>query len=421
MKKLNDHIIERNQKVARMGEILTGAREAKRDRTDDENTEWKRLQGEVNKTNEEIGVLQEQERLDADAARNKPLEKPEKEAIKRYDLSRAIMALGTGGAVDGLEREMHQEAAKETQRLSGVVGNLYIPSFIIKRGYMNPAERVEAERANEETKTTGLAAGHIPLAVGDANFVVANPLYRELGCTVYENLAAGKLDLPFSKGHSVSTPAEQSAATQSVPTDTKGNLTAGRFQGWQNFTGEYLAESARMPQMMSDMLAAIDRGVGAAMILDAVAVNVMSGFATSDTAAALTYAIVLSMISNIESDQFVAEGFSMGKGVFYKLATTVKATNQSLIIDFMSGKNRGKLSGMDASGTAFLPVHDTNKHDIIYGDFKQAFIGFWGGAQLLVDPFTASNEGYTKITFGRMAAVDSNPYAFSSIRNVLIT
>lgn len=411
MKKLNDLLIERSDKIGQMAKILDAAREANRARTEDETKEWKRLNSEVEALSEEIKVLERQEALDRENAARKPLEKPEADAIKRYDLSRAILAVGQGRSLDGVEREMHDEAVREVTKVSGLVGNIYLPQFMIREMYTG-------KRANEETKTTGLAAGHLPLSVADPNFVVPTPLYRELGATVYEQLGAGKLDLPFSQGHSAAGVAEEGAASQSVPTDTKGNLTAKRYQGWQKYTNEYLAESALMPQMMADMLAAVDRGIGSALINDAVAVSVKSGYATSDTKAALTYSVVLSLISGLTSDSFVSEGFCMSKGVFYKLATTVKATNQSLIVDFMSGNNRGKISGINAAGTSFLAVHDTDKYDIIYGDWKQGFVGFWGGAQILVDPFSASDNGYTKITFSRMGAVDSNPYAFSSIRNV---
>jgi hypothetical protein len=204
MKKLNDLLIERSDKIGQMSKILDAAREAKRERTEEEKTTWQRLNKEVEALSEEITVQERQEALDKEAARNKPLEKPEAEVLKRYDLSRAIRAVGHGRALDGVEGEMHEEAARELQKVSEVTGNIYIPSFIVNRAYVPPAQR-----ANEETKTTGLAAGHIPLAVGDPNFVVPTPLYREMGCTVYENLGAGKLDLPFSQGHTAAAIAEQ--------------------------------------------------------------------------------------------------------------------------------------------------------------------------------------------------------------------
>jgi hypothetical protein len=413
MKKLNDLLIERSDKVGKMSKILEAAREANRERTEEEKNEWQRLNKEVEALSEEITVQERQEALDKEAARNKPLEKPEAEVLKRYDLSRAIRAVGHGRALDGVEGEMHEEASRELQKVSEVTGNIYIPSFIVNRAYTPPAQR-----ANEETKTTGLAAGHIPLAVGDPNFVVPTPLYREMGCTVYENLGAGKLDLPFSQGHTAAAIAEQGNSLQSVPTDTKGTLSATRFGGWQDYTTEYLAESALMPQMFADMLAAVDRGIGTSLVLDAVAVAVATGYATSDTKAALTWAIILSLMSGLTSDSFVSEGFVMSKGVFYKLASTVIGTDQRMVNEFLGGNNRGVIAGIKSAGTGFLPVHDTDKYDFIYGDWKQAFVGMWGGAQLLVDPFTQAVGGHTRIHFNRIAAVDSNPYAFTSARNV---
>lgn len=413
MKKLNDLLIERSDKIGEMSTILTTAREAKRERTDEEKTTWQRLNGEVEGLSAEIIVQETQARLDKEDAGKRELEKPEAEAIRRYDLSKAIMSVGNQRNLEGLEAEMHQEAEREVAKVTGVSGNILIPSMIVNRAYTKPSER-----ANEETKTTGLAAGHIPLAVGDPNFVVPTPLYREMGCTVYEGLGAGKLDLPFSQGHTAAAIAEAGNSLQSVPTDTKGTLSATRYGGWQDYTAEYLAESALMPQMFADMIAAVDRGVGSALVLDAVAVAIKTGFAASDTKAALTWPIVLAIMAGLTSDSFVSEGFVMSKSVFYKLASTVVGTDQSMVNKFLSGNNRGMIGGIKSAGTGFLPVHDTDKYDFIYGDWKQGFVGFWGGAQLLVDPFSQAVAGYTRIHFNRIGAVDSNPYAFQSYRNV---
>jgi hypothetical protein len=130
--------------------------------------------------------------------------------------------------------------------------------------------------------------------------------------------------------------------------------------------------------MFADMIAAVDRGVGTSLVLDAVAVAVKTGYATSDTKAALTWAIILSLMSGLTSDSFVSEGFVMSKGVFYKLASTVIGTDQRMVNEFLGGNNRGVVAGIKSAGTGFLPVHDTDKYDFIYGDWKQAFVGFLG-------------------------------------------
>lgn len=265
--------------------------------------------------------------------------------------------------------------------------------------------------------------GHIPTLIGaEDGLVVANPLYRQLGATVYEGLQAGKLDLPFSKGHSAAAVSEESAASQSVPTATKGTLTATRYQGWQKYTQEYLSESAVMPSLMADMIQAVDRAIGKALVQDAVAVAVMSGFATSDTGAALTWNTLLDIIAATISDNFVSEGFALSKELFYQLAATERTSaNGKYLLEGATGKNQGSIFGINAFGTNFLPLHDSTKYDIVYGDWKEGYVGFWGGVQILVDPYSASDNGYVKLTFSRLGAVDSNPYAFASKRNATIS
>lgn len=419
MKKLNDLLQERSDLVGKMDAILNKAQTENRKRTETETNEWNAHNARITEINAEIQVLERQAELNRTIAGQQPLDKEDKNAVKRYDLAKAIRETRSN-SLSGLEKEMHQEAEKELRGVTGVLGNLYIPSMFIRRGYL-PGDVMK--RANEETKTTGAAAGWIPTFTesADLGLVVASPLYRDLGVTVYENLVAGKLDLPFSQGNTATAPAEQSAISQSVPTKTKGTLTAGRIGGWQNFTQETLAESSVLPSLLGDMIASIDRKVGSMVALDAVAVNVMSGFATSDTGAAITYAGLLAMISNLTSDMFVSEKFLLSKALFYFLASKVKESGTAdYIVNFLQGNNIGRIGGIQAFGTSFLPLHDSTKYDVIYGDWKQSYVGFWGGVQLLIDPYTGSDNGYVKITFSRMGAVDSNPYAFDSKRNVTL-
>ena len=405
MKKLNDLLVERSTLVGKMSGILSRAQSENRARTAEEVTEWNSHNEKVTNLTAEIETLERQLALDQMVAAQT---NPETEALKkRYNIGRAIAGARQGN-LDGLEREMHQEAEKELRGITGVVGNLYIPSMLISR-------------ANEETKTTGLAAGHIPLGVTPPSFSVPKPLYMELGCTVYENLSAGKLDIPFSKGSTVALVAEEGATAQNAPTKTKGTLSAARYHAWQKYTQEYLAENAVLDSLVADWISAVDRGIGSAAINAAVAANVMAGFGTADAGAALDWAGVLAILAAIDHGDMVSEGMVMSKQLFYKLAGTVKvAGDASMILTGGTGSMKGNVFGVNAYGTPFLPVQATTKYGVVYGDFKQVYVGTWGGIQLLVDPFTSSDNGYVKVTFGRMASVTANPYALASKRNVTV-
>ena len=147
MKKLNDLLIERSDKIGQMSKILETAREGKRERSDEEKSTWERLDGEVKAATDEIKILERQAELDREEAARKPLEKPEADALRKYDFSRAVMALGNRQSLDGLEAEMHQEARREVASGVPLSGNLYVPKFIVDRMYLKAGER-----ANEETK-----------------------------------------------------------------------------------------------------------------------------------------------------------------------------------------------------------------------------------------------------------------------------
>lgn len=404
MKKLNDLKIERSTLITAMDEIV---KRSEKGMTEDDKTAWSENEKRVNEIDEEVKTLERQLELNKTLARGR--EKEEDKVAKRYDLGKAITE-ARGDKLSGLELEMHQEAEKELRGVSGVLGNLYIPQMLIKR-------------ANEETKTTGAAAGHIPTQVGDLGVVVPDPLYKKIGATVYENLPPGILELPFSKGHTAAAVSETSSASQSVPTDTKGTLTPIRYQGWQKFTQDYLSASALMTQVTADMIAAVERGIGNALVDDAIAANVMTGFATSDTVAALTWNGILDLMAEVDGDFFEREAFLMSKALFYELAAKVRvaSTDSRMILDIVTGANEGRITGVPAFGTSFLAVHDTNKYDIMYGDAKELYVGTWGGVQILVDPYSSSDTGYVKITFSRMAAVDTNPYAVASKRNAAIS
>lgn len=405
MKKLNDLLVERSTLVGKMSAILSRAQSENRARTAEETTEWNGYNEKVTNLSTEIETLERQLALDQMIASQSD---PETEALKkRYNVAKAIRQ-ASQGSLDGLEREMHQEGEKEIRHLSGVVGNLFIPSMLIKR-------------ANEETKTTGLAGGHLPLGVAPASFSVAKPLYMELGCKVYENLGAGKIDIPFSKGSAVALVSEESATGQNVPTKTKGTLSAARYHAWQKYTQEYLAETAVLDSLIGDWISAVDRGIGSAAINAAVAANVMSGFGTGDTAAALDWAGLLAILGAIDHSDMVSENLVMSKQLFYKLAGTPKVSGDArMILEGSRGGLRGDVFGIPSFGTPFLPVQASTKYGIVYGDWNQVYIGTWGGVQLLIDPFTSSDNGYVKVTFGRMASVAANPYALASKRNVSV-
>lgn len=409
MKKIAELKQERANLIKGMQSIVDTATNEKRSLNDTEQSDWQAKDERVKAIDSEVETLERQESLNLSIVTER--KKDDAETVsKRYNLGKAISEARNGN-LSGLEAEMHQEAKSELRGVTGVRGNLYIPAMML--------EQRDAESPINKTK--GGNAGHISTKVGALDVVAPTPLYTTLGATVYPNLTGGKLELPFAKGHTASKVNEGASASKGRATKTKGTLTASRFQGYELFSQEYLAESAVHPAMLGDMVAAIDRAIGKEMVAEAVTANVLTGHAPSADAATVDFEGVLELMADLDNETFAREGLVMSKELFYALAGTEKAANTAQFIIQMIEKGKGYFAGVDAYGTSFLPTAATGKYQMVYGDWSRAFVGFWGGVQLLIDPYTASDDGEIKITFSRMADVAANPYAFASKRNVALS
>lgn len=408
MKKIAELKQERANLIKGMQYIVDTASNEKRSLNDTEQSDWQAKDERVKAIDDEVKTLERQESLNLSIVSERKKDNAETVA-KRYNLGKAISEARNGN-LSGLEAEMHQEAKNELQGVSGARGNLYIPAMMLEKRTENPI-----------TKTTGGNAGHISTQVGALDVVAPTPLYETLGATVYPNLAGGKLELPFAKGHTAGKVNEGASASKGRATKTKGTLTASRFQGYELFSQEYLAESAVHPAMLGDMVAAIDRAIGKELVAEAATANVLTGYTHTADAAATDFEGVLALMSALDNETFAKEGLVMSKELFYALAGTEKASNTAQFIIQMIEKGKGYFAGVDAYGTSFLPAAGTGRYQMVYGDWSRAFVGFWGGVQLLIDPYSASDDGEIKITFSRMADVAANPYAFASKRNVALS
>ncbi|MFW6015326.1 MAG: phage major capsid protein [bacterium] len=404
MKKINELKQERKALIEEMQSLVDVPENEKRSQTDEEKQTWEANEQKVNDIDKQIEKLEKQERLNLSIVST--TKDDAETAKKRYNFSKAIKE-ARSGHLTGFEKEMHQEAENELRKVSGVRGNLYLPSVLISK-------REETAYTNAD----GVTGGHIPTDVGGIDINVPKPLYNEIGATVYNDLSSSKFELPFAKGYTAGKLSEGSKAAKGRPSRTKGTLSATRYQGYDFFSNEYLAETTVFPELMGDMIASIDRAVSKELLEEAVSANVMSGHGTTATGTAITYLEVLELLEKLEIEDFTNEGLIMSKELFYHLAGTERSANTAKYIIEIQEKNKGRLDGIKSIGTGYLPEH-SSKFDIVYGDWKRAYVGYWGGIQLLVDPYTMADEGEVKVTYSRMADVAVNPYTFISKRDVI--
>ena len=398
---MNKEILELKQKrevaIEAMNEMVALTKTEKRAKSEEETTEFARLNTEVDEIDASIAEEEKLERLNK-TIKPKEVMKEEEKIAQRFDISRAIAGFKSGN-LDGLEKEMHDEVKSSFERAGGTSNGLLIPDFLWKE------KRADYTYAGQTTDYSTKVAGLD---------VTASPsLYGKLGVTIWNGLKS-KVNLNFSDGHDAAFVAEGVTVPETTPVRTVDSLDPRRVGGHKGFSNELLSVSEVMATEFADMITSIDRALSVEVLNKAVAANVLAGFGTADTAANLSYQNAMNMLAGLETETFRSEAFVASKPVYHNAQGIEKVSNSGRFI--IEGK---AIDGIRTYGTTQLPIHDTNKYDLIYGDFSKSYIGFFGGAtEMLIDPYTDAKLGVTNIVFNRLADVALNPAGFSSIRNI---
>ena len=404
---MNKEVIELKQKRAEaieaMNTIVELCKTKKRVKSEDEQKAFDASDKAIEGFDKQIVEAERMERLNKDI-KPKKVVAPEEKAKRRYNGKKAMDDLRAHRQQTGLEAELDQEAKSQFGRALATDPNaMYIPDFMFDK--QARADYAYASATNDyDTDNLGL------------DIIVSPSLYSQLGSTVYRGLTA-KTILNFEDGNTSTFPGEGTTVAESTPTRTTDGLDPRRVGGKKGFSNELLSVSNFFNQQLADMVSSIDRAISLDLIGKANVANINAAREAADAAAAIDWGDVTALGQDLENDNFLREAYVMSKQVY--------SNNLSIVKDSGSGQflidGQGIL-GIPAFGTTQLPIHDTNKYDMIYGDWSRSFVGFFGNAmEVLIDPYTDGAVGVTNVIFNRIADTAVNPAAFESYRNILLT
>jgi HK97 family phage major capsid protein len=274
---------------------------------------------------------------------------------------------------------MHQEARNQAKNAGvATTGNLQIPIF--------------------EQRTVGLAtsvAGVEQLSTLAA--LVPKPLIETLGAQRITGVS-GDIKFPKLKAAATLHTDEASTATTSPGLDTAVTMSPERVGARLDVSNQTLAqlngslEAVLAGQIANEIGSAVDR-----MFFSEV-VGTIANSATADTTAALpTYAELTAL------EGTVGDAHALGNNCAYVTTPGMRA--------LLAGQ--GKFG--DGSGQAFIEngqlygynVAATNigelKNDtaevvaLVFGEFSHAAVCYWNGLDLLIDPYTESPKGITRM------------------------
>jgi HK97 family phage major capsid protein len=374
---------ERGAKVAELEALVQGAKAADRDFTQDEESRQATLNDEIADLD---GKIANAEKTEAILARNAAMtasetaEDREVAKVQRsYSFGKAIQEAASGRGLTGLEAEMHQEARNQAKNAGvATTGNLQIPIF--------------------EQRTVGVASsvkGTEQLSTLAA--LVPKPVIETLGAQRITGVS-GDIKFPKLKAAATLHTDEVTTATASPGLDTAVTMSPERVGARLDVSNQTLAqlngslEAVLAGQIADEIGSAVDR-----MFFSTV-IGAIGDSDTAGTTAALPTYDELTALEGV-----VGDAHALGNNCAYVTTPGMRA--------LMAGQGKfgtgsgqafienGQLYGYNVAATNIAEFSNSTAGvtALVFGEFSKAAVCYWNGLDLLIDPYTESPKGITRM------------------------
>lgn len=313
-----------------------------------------------------------------------------KGAVKAFDFAKAIRNAAAGRAQDGAEAEIIAEAQTR-----------FVNSGLQASGLALPMEVFNAHSAGAANN------GQALISTEKGDFIESLKKYlvlEQLGVQYLTNLN-GNIEFGAS-----TVPASPSVKTETEASEeytmTLANRTLspvrgavkGIFSKQLMHQTSYNVEEVLRSELLAGML-----GRAEAHAIAEVLASAGTTVAMDTNGAALSFAKAIELL-NAPSDTN-----SNGTNNAFITNSAVRAAAQQVALDSGSGRflwehtTPRQFLGEQAVVTNHMPSNlskgsaDSTLSAIAYGDFSAVTIGFWGGIDLIVDPYSLANSGQIQL------------------------
>lgn len=351
----------------------------------------------------------------------------------QYSFKRAIEQATTGRR-DGVEFEMHKEAADEFQRAGVSVSahSVLLPSDVFKRDMTATGGTSGSEGGvNVQTSVGGIIDVLLPATV-----------LNGLGITRFDNLT-GNLDLPTASTQpAAGWNTENGTATEKSPAFSKISFSPKRLAAYIQVSNQLLRQSSNsidayvrqylINAMAQELEKAAIKGGGSnepTGIIGNSNVNVIyAGGATSNSTnangAAAVWADVVNAMKSVENNNAMGQAYLTNPLVKAALQITGRQAS-GVEGNFILQSGAGELNGYPLAVTTNVPSNlskgtSSTLSAMIFGDFSKLAVASWGGMELTVDPFSGATAGLTNMVLN--AYMDVNllqPKAFAVCKDIV--
>lgn len=323
--------------------------------------------------------------------------------LEAYSLMRAIRLKAEGSPLDGLEAEIDQEIRKNAERAP--------------HGFYAPTNIPWGKR--DLTVGSDTAGGHLRPDDHRGDLFVEELRGRlaviAAGATILSGLK-GDLSIPAQNAATTTFwVAENGAPTEGAPTYRNIAMSPKTNAAYVDLSRRLIQQSD--PQIEQLIRSEVTRGLAASLddvAIEGGATNAPSGIidttgigsiaeGTTDGGAA-SWATVVNLIREVARDNA-----DVGRLAFLGSPLMVAHLMQTLRVASTDSRfimdDPGNLLGFKFISTTNAPDDltlgsGTGLSALIFGNFEDLLIGFWGnGVDILVDPFSLSTTGATRVTF----------------------
>lgn len=425
---------ERAAKLEAATAITTLAETESRDLNATESTQFNALDTEMRELDKQIEQAKaiEKRKAEAAAAAGNPVQTgpsaSEVRDYKRFSITRGLSLLAQGKPLDGLEKEVHEMAEVDARSNGIVLEGFGVPAFI------NQPEQRAGQTVTLQTTNPGDQGG-VTVETQLNGLIEALWAKSFLGAVGARRLAGLQGNQDFMVQDTV--PAIQELTEIQEMSDdgilfSKFSMIPQRRGTTVPFSKQLLIQSSiDIQQLIIDNIRmALDVKLNAEAIATVLAAitsgngNLISLGTNGD---APTYDSVVALEALIEgfetgSDSLAFLLNSKGKA---KLRRTQMFTGTNGAAIYTSADNT--IDGYKAVTSNIVPGNitkgtGTNLSAAVFGDWKYLYVGIWGGADFVVDPFSAKKKAEVEVTCNMFWNTKvARPKSFAGIKDIVTT
>lgn len=426
MKKSNDLKQLRASKIDAQQAIIDTAEarsEGKKDLTAEETARFDALQDEIDALDTDISRAVKFEANQAKRAGqngetvNAPaIHKSTKN--ERFSFIGALRSLATNKELTGKAAEVNERAVAEMKEQGMEVQDglrLHLPSDMF-------AQRGQSVSDDSGAKGGALVASTPQMVAPLAPNV---DVLRSLGVTPMEGLV-GDVPLPTNGLFTFGFVGETESVSETDVNISGPTLKPKRCSGVAGISNKFLRQTS--PGVEADFITQLNDASGRAII--AAAINGGGGNAPTGLYSLITSNIdttatnpTKAIITNLEALVDAANGTNVSRGYFSdtKLANKMK----NIILD--AGSGRFLFDGLDLNGykyerSTLAPTLDAGaSHPLIFGDWSQLKVGYWGNISILIDPYTLASSGKVRMvvdSYADVACTNEKAFAINKVLTI---